>query len=276
MPILAISSHVAVGHVGNAAAVPAMERLGHTVWRVDTVSLSNHPGHGAFTGSFRSPGELESLLQGIESHTGWQNLDGIYTGYMGDAGNPEMIAGFLKAARTAKPDHLYLLDPVMGDHGKSFVKEGVEEAIKNQLLPLANIITPNLYELSRLSGKPVETLDQMVEAAQSLLSHHLRSIVVTGIEEQETIASLLVEAEAAFVARVPKLDRNFFGTGDLLAGLLLSHFLKKGDSVEALSKSLAALDHATNTTVAAGKIDLALIPALARIDQLHPIGIERL
>ncbi len=50
MTILSIQSAVAHGHVGNAAAVFPLQRLGFEVWPVNTVHLSNHPGYGAWRG----------------------------------------------------------------------------------------------------------------------------------------------------------------------------------------------------------------------------------
>ncbi|MEQ8862274.1 MAG: pyridoxal kinase [Thalassobaculum sp.] len=155
MPILAVSSHVAVGHVGNAAAVPALERLGHPVWRVDTVSFSNHPGHGHHTGTVRPEPEIRDLLKGIGQHTGWRGCAGIYSGYLGEAAGAQAIAGAVDAARAVEPDLIYVCDPVIGDNGRVFVREGVEKALRDRLVPRANAITPNAFELQRLSGHRV-------------------------------------------------------------------------------------------------------------------------
>ena len=265
MPILAVSSHVSVGHVGNAAAVPALERLGHTVWRVDTVAFSNHPGHGHHTGTVRPDHEVRDLLHGIGRHTGWRGCAGIYSGYLGEAGSGWAIADAVDAAREAEPHLAYVCDPIIGDHGRVFVRDGVEKALRERLVPRATAITPNAFELERLSGHRVESVEDAHAAAVLLLEWGPDIVIGTGIPDGDDLAIVVVTVDGSRTIRTRRHDRAFFGTGDLFAGLFLGHYLDGRDPGRAVTRSVAGLDVATAATAAAGTVDLALIPNIDAI-----------
>lgn len=270
MPILALSSHVAVGHVGNAAAVPALERRGHEVWRVDTVSFSNHPGHHKFTGTVREGHEITELLRGIANHTGWQGVDGIYSGYLGTAETGRAFAGVIDAIKEASPDAVYLCDPVIGDHGRVFVRDGIENAFRDRLVPRATIITPNAFELALLSGHRVENVTDAHDAAVTVLEWGPEVVIATGVPDGDRLAVVAVTATENWVARSPWHDRPFFGTGDLFAGLFLSHWLEHRSAAPALARTVAGLEVATAVTKAAGSVDLVLIANLDAITAAEP------
>lgn len=274
MPVLALSSHVAVGHVGNAAAVPALERRGHEVWRVDTVSFSNHPGHRKFSGRVHEGHEIAELFRGIGTHTGWQGLDGIYSGYLGAAETGWALARALDEIAEASPDAVYLCDPVIGDHGRVFVRDGIENAFRDRLVPRATIITPNAFELARLSGHRVETVADAHDAAVTLLEWGPKVVVATGVPDGDRLAVIAVTAEENWIARSPWHDRPFFGTGDLFAGLFLSHWLEHRSAAPALARTVAGLEVATAATRAAGSVDLALIANLDAIVQAAPTDVS--
>ena len=131
MAILSIQSAVAYGHVGNAVAVPALQALGLEVWRVDTVGFSNHPGHGRFTGGVRPATEIAHLIEGIDTLGVMGECEAVLSGYLGEAATADAVAGAVEAARRARPDARYVLDPVIGDDGRVFVRDGVPEAIRD-------------------------------------------------------------------------------------------------------------------------------------------------
>lgn len=272
MPILAVSSHVCVGHVGNAAAAPALERLGHTVWRVDTVAFSNHPGHGHHAGTVRPDHEVRDLLLGIGRLTGWRGCAGVYSGYLGEAGSGRAVADAVDAAREVDPSLVYVCDPVIGDHGRVFVRDGVEKAIREQLVPRATAITPNAFELQRLSGHRVDSVDDARAAAVTLLEWGPDMVIGTGIPDGDQLAIVMVTVDGACVARTPRHDRAFYGTGDLFTGLYLGHYLAGRDPERAMRRSVAGLDVVTAATVAAGTVDLALIANLDAIVNADPGG----
>ena len=151
MKILSIQSRVTSGYVGNAAAVPILQRLGCTVWPVDTVTFSNHPAHGAHTGGIRPAPEIEMLIRGLCNQNLLAQCDAILTGYLGSANIAPIIIAAVQRIRDANPAALWCCDPVMGDHGQFYVTEDIPRFFRNKALPNSNIILPNAFEAEHLS-----------------------------------------------------------------------------------------------------------------------------
>src|SRR5712691_10542060 len=89
--LLSINSHVAYGHVGNAAAVFALQRLGCEVWPVHTALFSNHAGHGSFRGEMVEASAVGDLVRGIEERGVLARCDGVLSGYLGRTETGEAI-----------------------------------------------------------------------------------------------------------------------------------------------------------------------------------------
>ena len=274
MNVLSIQSAVAYGHVGNAAAQPALHRLGHTVWRVDTVAFSNHPGHGAFAGQVRPAAEVAAVLQGLADLGVQDRCGAILSGYLGEAATAEAIAKTVTQVKRANQQAVYLLDPVMGDAGRVYVRDGVPDAMTDTLLPLADMIAPNAFELSLLAGQPVTDKDSAVAAARLLIARGPglgpALVLATGLRlAGGKVATLAVTEAEAHAVTAPWLDRPVFGTGDLFGALFLGHWLEApGDAVRALRLAASGMAEAIAATDAANCSELALIPNLERI--CHP------
>jgi pyridoxine kinase len=84
--ILSIQSWVAYGHVGNAAAIFPLQRLGAEVWAINTVQFSNHPGYGSWTGQVATGAEITALVDGVEASGALAACDAVLAGYIGDSG----------------------------------------------------------------------------------------------------------------------------------------------------------------------------------------------
>lgn len=272
MAILSIQSAVAYGHVGNAVAIPALQALGHEAWRVDTVTFSNHPGHGGFTGDIRPADEVADILQGIEALGVLATCDAVLSGYLGTPGTAEAVAAAVGATRRANPGMVYALDPVIGDDGRVFVRDGVLEAIRDQLLPLADIVLPNPSELGWLVGTTIRDLPDTLDAARRLLDAGPAIVVVTGVVEAEEVAAYAVTADTVWRSAAPRRARRFNGTGDLFAALFTGWFTRSGDPAHALAATVAGLDLVTGETERANSEELAIIPvlgALARTGEIE-------
>ncbi|WP_193185312.1 pyridoxal kinase [Nisaea sediminum] len=272
MAILSIQSRVSYGYVGNSIAVPAIQAAGLEVWPLDTVSFSNHPGHGQFRGRVREAEDLRDELDGLRQLGVLTGLSAVLSGYIGRPGTAEVIAEAVDAARMSNPGLPYILDPVIGDHGRRFVAEGVAEAIRDRLLPRADIVTPNLFELGVLSGREVaaDPVD-IAAAARSLIeAHGLAAIAVTGIERTDRIANVLVTAEQSLEASSPRLERNFNGTGDLFAALLAAWLMKSGDVRTAFARAAGGLELATRVTDRADRRELLLPEILRNLKRCRP------
>ena len=156
--VLSVQSHVAYGYVGNRAAVFPLQRLGFEVMAVDTVQFSNHTGYGAWTGKVFAPQDIAAVIDGIDARGGLATCDAVLSGYLGDASLGAVIAETVRRVRGQNPQALYCCDPVMGDLGPGFyVRPGIPDFLCDVLLPLADIVTPNPFELAFMAGAPRST-----------------------------------------------------------------------------------------------------------------------
>ncbi len=259
--ILSISSQVVYGHVGNCATVPALQALGFEVLALPTVLLAHHPGHGAPQGRVLPVDEVAALLDGIDAVGALARADGVLTGYLGLPGTATVAADAVTRLRRHNPGALYLCDPVIGDNGRVYVRDGVEQAIRELLLPLADVLTPNHFELERLSGHPVSTLDQVVHAARVLLASGPKVVVVTSVQHDrvgaDEVETLAVSADAVWAAASPRLVRVPNGGGDLLAALLLGRLALGSSLPDALGHAVSAVYGVLSASV--GEPELRLV-----------------
>lgn len=152
MAIVSIQSSVCYGHVGNAAAVFALRRLGHDVWPIDTVHFSNHPGHGRYRGRVASVSELNELVRGLEEVAALREADAVLSGYLATDRQGEVVTEVVRLAQQANPRALFCCDPVVGDRDSGiYVSQDLVGFFRRRALPLADIITPNHFELELLS-----------------------------------------------------------------------------------------------------------------------------
>ena len=238
--VLAISSHVARGCVGLTATVPALQWLGHEVWALPTVVLASRPGLGQFVKHNLPPAGLEAMLAALEADGCWGQLDAVFTGYFPSPQSVTAAAQAIARIKAANAATLVCVDPILGDAGKLYVATETAEAIRDQLLPLASIATPNLFELQWLTGTSVTERDDIARAARGLGPP--LTIVTSALPSQEHITTLLAATEGFFEVSVPARDGIPNGAGDLFAGLLLGHLLNGHSSEAALDASLQHLD----------------------------------
>jgi pyridoxine kinase len=149
-PVIVISSHVAYGGVGNRAAVFALERLGFPVVSVPTVVLPVHAGRGRFTRIVAPPADFAALLADIVQQA--PPAGAILSGYLAAGDQVDAVAALVAAVKSRNPDALYLLDPVLADDGRLYMPAALVAAMRDRLLPLADIVTPNRFELEFLTG----------------------------------------------------------------------------------------------------------------------------
>jgi pyridoxine kinase len=238
--VLAISSHVARGHVGLAVTVPALQTLGHEVWAVPTIVLASRPGLGHFAKHDLPPSELEAMLAALETDGCWQALDAVFTGYFPSAASVVVTAQAIARIKAANPKTLVVVDPILGDAGKLYVASETAEAIRDLLVPLASITTPNLFELRWLTGSSAGAQSQIADAARRLGPATV--VVTSAVESRESIATLLVTAHTCIERPVRARSGIPNGAGDLFAGLLLGHLLNGSATEAALDASLQNLD----------------------------------
>jgi pyridoxine kinase len=255
--ILSIQSEVVYGHVGNGAARFALERLGFEVWALPTVQLSNHPGHAKFRGETTSAANLRALLAGI-AENGWLNqCAAVISGYLGSADQADVIAEAVGQVKQANPHAIYLCDPVFGDDAGAYAKPGVAEAMARRLVPLADILAPNRFELASLTARSIANASDAITAARSLAR---AEVLVTSVPfGAGNIGSIALTRSEAVATVTPRLEGVPNGTGDLLAAIYLASRLRKCAPRQALEAAASATFAVINASL--GADELALIPA---------------
>ena len=264
--ILSIQSHVAYGHVGNAAAVFPMQRLGVEVWPIHTVQFSNHTGYGAWTGRVFDGATIAELVEGIAERGVLARCDGVLSGYMGSAEIGAAILAAVARVRDANPGALYCCDPVIGDIGRGvFVRPGIPEFMRDQALPAADIVTPNQFELDFLSGLATGTLAQAKEAVAAVQRLGPRVVLVTSLHTAETppdaIDLLAGEGGAFWRLRTPRLSLEVNGAGDAIAALFLVHYARSRSAATALGEAAASVYGLLRRTAEAGSREILLVAA---------------
>jgi pyridoxine kinase len=169
MAVLSIQSHVVFGYAGNSAAVFPLQRLGREVWAINTVEFSNHTGYGSYRGRFLGAELVLELLAGLKERGILCRCEAVLSGYLGDAAVGKAVAEAVATVRAESPGAMYCCDPVMGDTGKGlYVKPDIPEIFKNELVPLADIVTPNQFELETLTGINTKTFSGTIKAVNAL------------------------------------------------------------------------------------------------------------
>lgn len=225
--VISIQSQVVYGHVGNSAAVFPMLAAGLEVAAVPTVIFSNTPCYPTLRGRALPPDLFADLLLGLRERGLPGRAEFLLTGYMGSVEVAEMTADFVAEARTVNPSLTYLCDPVLGDAGPGlYVPRPVAEVIRDRLMPLADIATPNPFELGWLSGRDIATIGDLVEARARLPLSGGGRLIVTGCILDDTpegqIESVHLGANGIRRHPVPRLAGALSGTGDLFAGLIVA------------------------------------------------------
>jgi pyridoxine kinase len=254
--ILVVSSHVVRGTVGNRAAVFALETLGFPVWAMPTVMLPWHPGHGPATRIVPPADAFAAMLADLERAPWLGEVGGILTGYLGSAEQAAPLAGLIEAVKAKNPQALYVCDPVIGDSGGLYVPSATAEAIRDHLLPLADIATPNRAELDWLAGKTSGTLEEIAAAARGLPPPAM--LVTSAPAGEGRIGNLWVEEETAFLASHDTVARPPNGLGDLTAALLLAGRLDGKSAHEAIRHVTAAVYEILSRASARGADELML------------------
>jgi len=271
--VLSIQSQVAYGHVGNSAATLPLQRLGFDVIPINTVQLAHHPGHGSWRGYKVEPERIAQILEGVRQRGALGRCGAIISGYLGDAAIGPIVLDAVAALRAARPGALYLCDPVIGDDGPGvFVSPGIPELMRDVLVPAADIVTPNRFELAFLASQPVSTLAEARRAAAALRGRGPRLVVATGLSlvDDPGLTILVDSAEGAWLITTPRLPIAPGGTGDAFSALFLGHHLRTADTRLALERAVSAMFELVERTHARGADELRLVAAQDAFDPPTP------
>ena len=270
MNLLSIQSHVAYGHVGNAAATFPLQRIGIEVWPVHTVQFSNHTGYGEWTGRVFEAALITELVRGIAARGALSQCDGVLSGYMGSADTGAAILDAVAQVRAANPRARYCCDPVIGDVGRGvFVRPGIPEFMRERALPAADVITPNQFELELLAGRETKTMADALAAVAALHARGPGAILVTSLHTNETPAAsidmIASDGKHRFLVRTPKLPITVNGAGDAIAALFFAHYLQSQSVAQALSRAASSVFGILERTAEKGSRGILLIEAQEEI-----------
>ncbi|MGC5028460.1 pyridoxal kinase PdxY [Micromonospora sp. DT229] len=273
MKILSIQSSVAYGYVGNSAAVFPLQRLGHEVWPVLTVHFSNHTGYGAWRGPLLAPADVAEVIAGIADRGVLGDADAVLSGYLGDPAMGAVILDAVTLVKTANPDAVYCCDPVMGDVGRGmFVRPGIPEYLRDVVVPRADIVTPNHFELEFLAGRRTDSVEELLAAVDVVRATGPRHVLVTSVLHsavpEGSLEVVAVSDEGAWAVTTPLLPIYPNGGGDVTAALYLAHLRTSGSPAIALERTTASIFAVLEATMAAGTRELQLIAAQEAI--AHP------
>lgn len=266
MNLLSIQSHVAYGHVGNAAAAFPLQRLGIEVWPIHTVQFSNHTGYGAWRGQVFEAGLIRDVMQGIEERGALPRCDGVLSGYMGSAEIGSAILDAVDRVKAANAEARYCCDPVIGDVGRGvFVRPGIPEFMRDKAVPAADLVTPNQFELDYLSGLTTKTIDETVRACGAIHAMGPACVLVTSLHVEDTPKDMIdlfaSGPDGRFRLRTPRLEIIVNGAGDAIAALFFAHYLRTRSTAEALSLASSSIYGLLRQTAEAGAREILLVDA---------------
>ncbi|EDQ91718.1 uncharacterized protein MONBRDRAFT_34908 [Monosiga brevicollis MX1] len=273
--ILSIQSHVVSGYVGNRAATFPLQVLGCNVDVVCSVQFSNHTGFGQWSGTRLSAEELLDLYQGLVKNS-LNDYDAVLTGYVGSAEFLRALVSIVRDIKKINPAARYLCDPVLGDRGKLYVPQTLVDVYKTEVVPVADVLTPNQFELELLSDCTIQSPEDALSAIDKLHEQGVPTVILTSLDGDDGFIHIIGSDRKSgerFRCKVPKIDFYFTGTGDLFAALILawSETQKMSEAVRLATATLQAVcrrtfEGCTSTSPSVRERELRLIESKRDIE----------
>jgi pyridoxine kinase len=262
--VLSIQSSVAYGHVGNSAAVFPLQRIGVEVWPVYTVHFSNHTGYGAWRGPLLAAADVRDVITGIEERGVLGQVDAVLSGYQGGEDIGDVILDAVARVKAANPAATYTCDPVMGNAKSGcFVNPAIPELLRERVVPAADVITPNQFELGFLTGTEPLTLEDTLASVDLARAMGPSTVLVTSVERPDrpadTIEMLAADDTGAWIVQTPLLPLKANGSGDVTAALFTAHRHETGSIAEALGRTVSSVFDLLQNTHESGERELALV-----------------
>lgn len=288
MRILSIQSSVSYGHVGNSAAVFPLQRMGHEVMPVYTVVFSNHTGYGSWGGPLLTGENVRDIVRGIDDRGGLAGVDLVLSGYQGGNDIGDAILDSVALVKQRSPQAIYACDPVLGSaQSGCFVSPEVQALIRDRVVPNADLITPNQFELGFITGTDPHTLDETLAAVDLVrsggelgLPQGPQSVLVTSVlrpdRPEGSIEMLAVTPEGAWIVQTPHLPFKANGSGDVTTALFSSVLRATGDPVQALGRTAASVFELLDNTLKSGQQELQLVESQeAYVAPKHSFDVHR-
>ncbi len=271
--VLSIQSHVVYGHAGNSAAVFPMRRVGVEVWPLNAVQFSNHTQYSeGWKGIVMPTQHFTDIAEGLGNIGVLSRCDAVLSGYIGAAEQGNQVLAIVDKVKKANPQAWFFCDPVMGHPEKGCkVAPGVAEFHRDFSVGAADMMSPNVLELSKLADMEIDTVDQCLAAARELCRRGPRLVLVKHLsyaaKDVNCFEMMLVSPEYAWHIQRPLIDfsRQPVGVGDLTSGLLLASLLKGLSPKDALEFVTAAVYEVILATKEANEFELQLVAGQDRM-----------
>lgn len=264
MRILSIQSSVSYGHVGNSAAVFPLQRMGHEVMPVYTVVFSNHTGYGSWGGPLLTGDNVRDIVRGIDDRGGLNDVKLVLSGYQGGNDIGDAILDAVALVKQRNPEAIYACDPVLGSASSGcFVAPEVQSLIRDRVVPQADLITPNQFELGFITGTDPLTLENTLAAVDQVRAQGPKTVLVTSVMRPDrpegTIEMLAVNGDGAWIVQTPHLPFKANGSGDVTTALFATLLRESDDLAGALARTAASVFELLENTINSGERELQLI-----------------
>jgi pyridoxine kinase len=237
------------------------------VWPVHTVLFSNHTGYGAWRGPVVAADDVHEVILGMEERGALARVDLVLSGYQGSPEIAAVVVDAVDRVKAANPAAAYACDPVMGNADSGcFVDPAIPPLIRDHVVPRADVVTPNQFELGQLVGAELTSsvpLASVLDAADATRALGPSTVLVTSVrhahQADETIEMLAVGADGAWSVRTPRLPFHANGSGDVTAALFSAHLVATGDHALALARTASSVFDLLAATSDAGGGELRLV-----------------
>jgi pyridoxine kinase len=231
---------------------------------VYTVNFSNHTGYGAWKGPLIAPDDVRAVLHGVEERGVFPHIDVVLSGYQGSAGIADVVIDTVARVKAANPSAIYSCDPVMGNAKSGcFVAPEIPVLLRERVVPVADVITPNQFELGYLTGTEPDTIESTLASVDAARAMGPRTVLVTSVErpdrDPDTIEMMVVDDAGAWIVQTPLLPMKANGSGDVTAALFTAHHRETGDAALALARTASSVYDLLESTHASGERELQLV-----------------
>ncbi|OZI34292.1 bifunctional pyridoxal kinase/hydroxymethylpyrimidine kinase [Bordetella genomosp. 10] len=261
--VVSVQSQVVYGRVGNNVALPALDALGLTAAAVPTVAFSNTPHYPTIHGGPIPLEWFEGYLRDLFARDALGHLKAILAGYLGSAGQARALGAWIAKVVEARPDVRVVIDPVIGDYDSGeYVSPDMVDAYRRHLLSLADGMTPNGFELERLTGLPARDIEGVVAAARTLLVGRTQWVTVTSAAPDTWAAGamrvVVVTRDRHEIFDHPRVDATPKGTGDLFSAVVAGRLATGATVFEAVGAACGQVVSALRLTFEARSAELLL------------------
>ncbi|EGR2274650.1 pyridoxal kinase PdxY [Vibrio parahaemolyticus] len=265
--ILSIQSHVVYGHAGNSSAVFPIQRMGIDAWPIHTVQYSNHTQYEqGWKGQKFCSDDVRTLLHGLDNINTLGECGAVLSGYQGSPDQCKAVADVVRSVKESNHNAIYVCDPVMGDPDKGcIVADGVREEITQSLLPISDVIVPNQYELTAMTGIEIHSVYDAVTACKEALKLGPKIVLVKHLHsiDSDMFSMILATPKACYLTQRPNIEfkQQPVGVGDLISAVFTACLMKNMSPTVAFRHTNNAIYGVLDITKGYGTWELQIVNA---------------